>query len=91
MTPFAIAAPGRILFGRGEAARAAGLIRAFGARGLVVHAASSARALWLVKANAARCKAPYFTRTTSQPKASKIFSIRANSPSRTMPSSDWRL
>lgn len=26
-----------------------------------------------------------------QPKASKIFSTRSNSPSRTMPSSDWRL
>ncbi|MFC3085478.1 iron-containing alcohol dehydrogenase [Tabrizicola soli] len=50
MTPFAIAAPGRILFGRGEAARAPGLIRAFGARGLVVHGASPARALWLVEA-----------------------------------------
>ncbi|WP_374645646.1 iron-containing alcohol dehydrogenase [Tabrizicola sp.] len=50
MTPFAIAAPGRILFGRGEAARAPGLIRAFGARGLVVHGASPARARWLVEA-----------------------------------------
>ena len=40
---------------------------------------------------AARCSAPYFTRTTSQPKASKIFSTRPNSPSRTIPSRDWRL
>ena len=37
MTPFGIAAPGRILFGRGEAARAAGLIAGFGARVLLVH------------------------------------------------------
>lgn len=50
MTPFAIAAPGRILFGRGEAARAPGLIRSFGVRGLVVHGASPARAAWLVEA-----------------------------------------
>ena len=50
MTPFAIAAPGRILFGRGEAARAPGLIRAYGARGLVVHGAKPARARWLIEA-----------------------------------------
>ncbi|WP_103256383.1 iron-containing alcohol dehydrogenase [Tabrizicola aquatica] len=50
MTPFAIAAPGRILFGRGEAARAPGLIRAFGPRGLVVHGAKPARARWLIEA-----------------------------------------
>lgn len=50
MTPFAIAAPGRILFGRGEAARAPGLIRAFGPRGLVVHGANPSRAAWLVEA-----------------------------------------
>ena len=48
MTPFAIAAPGRILFGRGEASRAVGLIRAFGLRGVVVHGAQVARAAWLI-------------------------------------------
>jgi hypothetical protein len=50
MTPFGITAPGRILFGRGEAAKAPGLIRAFGARGIVVHGATAARAAWLVEA-----------------------------------------
>ena len=50
MTPFGITAPGRILFGRGEAARASGLIRAFGPRGLVVHGANPARAVWLLEA-----------------------------------------
>ncbi|NJS37896.1 MAG: iron-containing alcohol dehydrogenase, partial [Rhodobacteraceae bacterium] len=44
MTPFGITAPGRILFGRGVAAKAPGLIRAFGARGVVVHGANPARA-----------------------------------------------
>lgn len=48
MTPFAISAPPRILFGRGEAAKAPGLIRAFGARGVLVHGANPARAGWLV-------------------------------------------
>jgi alcohol dehydrogenase class IV len=47
MIAFGIAAPGRILFGRGEAARAPGLIRAFGPRGVVVHGANPARAGWL--------------------------------------------
>lgn len=49
MTPFAISTPPRILFGRGEAAKAPGLIRAFGARGVVVHGANPARAAWLVQ------------------------------------------
>lgn len=48
MTPFAITAPGRILFGRGEAAKAPDLIRSFGARGVLVHGANPARAAWLV-------------------------------------------
>lgn len=48
MTPFGIAAPGRILFGRGEAAKAVGLITGFGLRGVVVHGAQAARAAWLV-------------------------------------------
>lgn len=50
MTPFGITAPGRILFGRGEAAKAPGLIRAYGSRGIVVHGANPARAAWLVDA-----------------------------------------
>lgn len=50
MTPFGITAPARILFGRGEAAKAPGLIRAFGPRGVVVHGATPARAAWLVDA-----------------------------------------
>ncbi|THD82333.1 iron-containing alcohol dehydrogenase [Aliigemmobacter aestuarii] len=50
MTPFAVAMPARILFGRGEAARAPGLIRGFGTRGIIVHGATPARAAWLVAA-----------------------------------------
>ena len=50
MTPFGITAPGRILFGRGEAAKAPKLVRAYGARGVVVHGANAARAAWLVDA-----------------------------------------
>lgn len=48
MTPFGITSPGRILFGRGEAAKAPALIRAFGPRGIIVHGANPARAAWLV-------------------------------------------
>jgi alcohol dehydrogenase class IV len=43
MTPFSITSPGRILFGRGEAAKAPDLVRRFGARGLIVHGANPAR------------------------------------------------
>jgi alcohol dehydrogenase class IV len=50
LTPFAITAPARILFGRGEAQKAPGLIRAFGLRGLVVHGADGSRAAWLTEA-----------------------------------------
>ncbi|OYW55328.1 MAG: alcohol dehydrogenase [Rhodobacterales bacterium 32-66-7] len=50
MPPFGILTPGRILFGRGEAAKAPGLIRAFGPRGVVVQGADPARAAWLVGA-----------------------------------------
>lgn len=50
MTPFGITQPARILFGRGEAVKASGLIRAFGPRGVVVHGANPARAAWLVHA-----------------------------------------
>jgi alcohol dehydrogenase class IV len=45
--PFGITAPGRILFGRGEAAKAPALIRAFGRRVLIVHGASGRHAPWL--------------------------------------------
>lgn len=48
MVPFGIAGPGRILFGRGESAKAAGLAKAFGARGILVHGANPARAAWLM-------------------------------------------
>ncbi len=49
MTPFAVALPGRIHFGAGEArARAAELLRGLGGRGVLVHGASAARAAWLV-------------------------------------------
>lgn len=44
---FSIIQPPRILFGRGEAAKAAGLIRALGNRVLVVHGANPDRASWL--------------------------------------------
>ncbi|KAF0115202.1 MAG: iron-containing alcohol dehydrogenase [Rhodobacteraceae bacterium] len=50
MTPFGITAPGRILFGRGEAAKAPGLIRGYGLRGIVVHGTNPARAAWLLEA-----------------------------------------
>ena len=47
MTAFAITQPGRILFGRGEAAKTAGVIRAYGDRVLIVHGANRDRASWL--------------------------------------------
>lgn len=50
MTPFGITTPGRILFGRGEAAKAPDLIRPFGAHVVVVHGANPARAAWLATA-----------------------------------------
>ena len=50
MTPFALQVPPRIVFGRGEAAKAVALIRAFGDQGVVVHGATPMRAAWLVDA-----------------------------------------
>lgn len=50
MIPFGITSPGRILFGRGEAAKAPGLIRALGSRGLVIHGSNPTRAAWLIEA-----------------------------------------
>ena len=48
MNSFSILTPPRILFGRGEAARAPALIAAMGSRGIVVHGANPARAAWLL-------------------------------------------
>ena len=57
MPPFAIAMPQRILFGRGEAAKAPALIHAFGTRGLIIHGATATRAQWLIVAlHAAGCE-----------------------------------
>jgi alcohol dehydrogenase class IV len=50
MTPFGITTPARILFGRGEAAKAAPLLRTFGNRGILVHGARADRARWLIEA-----------------------------------------
>ncbi|MDR7127052.1 iron-containing alcohol dehydrogenase [Pseudotabrizicola sp. 4114] len=47
---FTILQPPRILFGRGQAAQAAGIARSFGARGIVVHGANPARAAALIEA-----------------------------------------
>ncbi len=47
MIPFGITAPGRILFGRGQAAKAGEIIRSYGRRILVVHGSTSDRATWL--------------------------------------------
>ncbi|MFJ1291825.1 iron-containing alcohol dehydrogenase [Paracoccus yeei] len=48
MTPFGFSLPGRVIFGRSEAGRAPGLIRALGNRGVLVHGADASRAAWLV-------------------------------------------
>ncbi|WP_423211694.1 iron-containing alcohol dehydrogenase [Paracoccus yeei] len=48
MTPFGFSLPGRVIFGRGEAGRAPGLIGALGNRGVLVHGADASRAAWLV-------------------------------------------
>lgn len=53
MTPFSIAGPQRILFGRGEAAKAPALLGSFGRRGILVHGANPGRAGWLLDALAA--------------------------------------
>jgi alcohol dehydrogenase class IV len=50
LTPFAVTAPARILFGRGEARKAPALIRDFGPRGVVVHGSDGRRAAWLTEA-----------------------------------------
>ena len=48
ITPFQLLLPGRILFGRGEAAKTAGLAAGFGRRVLLVHGRDAARAAWLL-------------------------------------------
>lgn len=48
MTAFSIQTPPRILFGRGEAAKAPALIQAYGPRGVLVHGAEVSRAAWLL-------------------------------------------
>lgn len=50
MMPFGIVSPPRILFGRGEAAKAPALIAGFGSRGIVVHGANQGRSAWLIAA-----------------------------------------
>ena len=47
IAPFQLLLPGRILFGRGEAAKTAGLAAGFGSRVLLVHGRTAARAAWL--------------------------------------------
>lgn len=54
MTPFGISTPGRIAFGRGEAATAPALIAAYGGRGVVVHGADARRAASLLAGLAAQ-------------------------------------
>lgn len=56
MTSFGLLIPGRIRFGRGEAAHAPDQIAAFGPRGVVVHGGSAARSAWLVSALRARAE-----------------------------------
>ena len=53
MTAFAVQIPPRILFGRGELAKAPNLIAAFGSKGIVVHGANPARAALLIDGLAA--------------------------------------
>ncbi len=50
MTPFSIAGPQRILFGRGEAAKAPAMLGSFGRRGVLIHGANPDRARWLLDA-----------------------------------------
>jgi alcohol dehydrogenase class IV len=47
IAPFQLLLPGRILFGRGEAAKTAGLAAGFGPRVLLVQGRDAARAAWL--------------------------------------------
>lgn len=47
---FQFALPGRVIFGRNQARNAPALIRAFGARGVLVHGADPGRAAWLLDA-----------------------------------------
>jgi alcohol dehydrogenase class IV len=53
IAPFQLLLPPRILFGRGEAAKAAGLASGFNARAFLVHGRDAARAAWLIRDMAA--------------------------------------
>lgn len=48
MTPFSIAGPRRVIFGRGEAQRGLALVRALGPRGVVVHGRDPGRVAGLI-------------------------------------------
>jgi alcohol dehydrogenase class IV len=50
MTPFAILAPPRLLFGRGQSEQAASAIAGFGAHPFLVHGRVGTRAAWLITA-----------------------------------------
>jgi alcohol dehydrogenase class IV len=54
IAPFQLLLPPRILFGRGEAAKAAGLAGSLGARALVVHGRDASRSDWLLRELSAR-------------------------------------
>ncbi len=49
IAPFQLLLPPRILFGRGEAARAASLAAGFHSRAFLVHGRDAARAAWLIR------------------------------------------
>ena len=65
IAPFQLLLPGRILFGRGEAAKTAGLASGFGSRVLLVHGRDAARAAWLLAdLNRAGCQVHSLTCAT---------------------------
>jgi alcohol dehydrogenase class IV len=65
IAPFQLLLPGRILFGRGEAAKTAGLASGFGSRVLLVHGRDAARAAWLLAdLNRAGCEVHALTCAT---------------------------
>jgi len=49
MTPFSILAPGRLLFGRGQAGMAAAAVTGLGRNVFLVHGRDAARAAWLMR------------------------------------------
>ncbi len=80
MTPFGITAPGRILFGRGEAAKAGALIGAFGMRVLVVHGSDAQRTGWLAIPGAEVQSLPCRGEPTLQMLTEALFWTRAFDP-----------